>query len=112
MFALAAYLFDRNGLPWGWFWFVLVPDLAMLGYVINKRIGAISYNLAHNYALPALLIIIGFQQSSDILIGSGLIWLSHVGFDRALGYGLKLDKGFEYTHLGAIGRARHNNKKA
>lgn len=30
---------------------------------------------------------------------------AHVGFDRALGYGLKLPTGFKDTHLGRIGRA-------
>ena len=29
---------------------------------------------------------------------------AHVGWDRALGYGLKLPTGFRDTHLGRIGR--------
>jgi hypothetical protein len=28
-----------------------------------------------------------------------LIWLAHIGGDRALGYGLKYPTGFEDTHL-------------
>ena len=36
----------------------------------------------------------------------GLIWLAHIGFDRALGYGLKSASGFRDTHLGAPGRSR------
>jgi hypothetical protein len=35
-----------------------------------------------------------------------LIWTSHVGMDRALGYGLKLPSGFQDTHLGRIGKPR------
>jgi hypothetical protein len=33
-----------------------------------------------------------------------LIWLAHIGLDRALGYGLKLTTAFGETHLGRIGR--------
>ena len=34
-----------------------------------------------------------------------LVWAAHIGFDRALGYGLKLPHGFQSTHLGDLGRA-------
>jgi hypothetical protein len=34
----------------------------------------------------------------------GLIWIAHIGFDRALGYGLKYPTGFGDTHLGRSGR--------
>jgi hypothetical protein len=33
-----------------------------------------------------------------------MIWLAHIGFDRALGYGLKYVAGFASTHLGRIGK--------
>jgi hypothetical protein len=33
-----------------------------------------------------------------------MIWLAHIGFDRALGYGLKYASGFGFTHLGRIGK--------
>nr|WP_312052333.1 DUF4260 family protein [Brevundimonas diminuta] len=35
-----------------------------------------------------------------------MIWLAHIGFDRALGYGLKSPEAFGLTHLGLIGPAR------
>jgi hypothetical protein len=28
-----------------------------------------------------------------------LIWLAHIGLDRALGYGLKYPTAFRHTHL-------------
>jgi Domain of unknown function (DUF4260) len=34
-----------------------------------------------------------------------MIWLAHIGIDRALGYGLKYTAGFTFTHLGRIGAA-------
>jgi hypothetical protein len=38
------------------------------------------------------------------LLGIGLIWTAHIGMDRALGYGLKYQNGFEFTHLGRLKR--------
>jgi Domain of unknown function (DUF4260) len=35
---------------------------------------------------------------------AGLIWIAHIGLDRALGYGLKYATAFADTHLGRIGR--------
>lgn len=29
-----------------------------------------------------------------------LVWAAHIGFDRVLGFGLKLPTGFRDTHLG------------
>ena len=37
-------------------------------------------------------------------VAVALIWLAHIGIDRALGYGLKYEAGFGFTHLGRIGR--------
>jgi hypothetical protein len=34
-----------------------------------------------------------------------LILGAHIGFDRALGFGLKLPTSFRDTHLGRIGRS-------
>lgn len=39
-----------------------------------------------------------------MLMAGALIWIAHVGMDRALGYGLKRDTGFRDTHLGRIGK--------
>jgi hypothetical protein len=32
----------------------------------------------------------------------GVIWIAHIGFDRALGYGLKYPDSFKATHLGRV----------
>jgi hypothetical protein len=42
---------------------------------------------------------------ADSTVGQGvaLIWFAHIGMDRALGYGLKYETGFNDTHLGRIG---------
>jgi hypothetical protein len=85
---------------------VLAPDLSMLGYLAGPRIGAVAYNLVHNWVLPAGLVVIGMASGQlwPVLVATALA--SHVGWDRALGYGLKLPSGFRDTHLGRIGRDR------
>jgi hypothetical protein len=38
----------------------------------------------------------------------GLLWLAHIGMDRAFGFGLKYPDSFRHTHLGVIGRPSNN----
>jgi hypothetical protein len=81
------------------FLFLLVPDISMIGYLINKKIGAITYNLVHNYILASLLIAIGFFANNITFHALGLILTAHVGIDRVLGFGLKYSSGFKDTHM-------------
>ncbi|MEL7363395.1 MAG: DUF4260 family protein, partial [Bacteroidota bacterium] len=48
--------------------------------------------------------IVGGVLAMDVVVGIALIWGAHIGFDRALGFGLKLPTGFRDTHLGRIGK--------
>jgi len=92
-----------------WLWFAvffLTPDLSMLGYFAGPRIGAAAYNTGHSYIGPALIIAAWLVTRTPLLEFVALIWIAHIGFDRALGYGLKYAKGFGWTHLGPIGKAR------
>jgi hypothetical protein len=81
----------------------LVPDLSLLGYLAGPRIGAAVYNSGHSTIGPLLLAAIGIVALPAAL-PYALIWLAHVGFDRALGYGLKYASGFRFTHLGTVGK--------
>lgn len=85
--------------------FLFAIDVSMIGYATkNNTIGAQIYNVGHSYILPVVLLVLGVVTANNVLLGSGLIWAGHVGLDRALGYGLKLDSGFTDTHLGKIGK--------
>jgi hypothetical protein len=77
----------------------LVPDLAMLGYVGGKQLGAGCYNLAHTYVSPALFIGIAYASGHLNWLPLAAIWVAHIGFDRLLGYGLKYPTTFKDTHL-------------
>ena len=94
---------------WGGSWWLyallfLVPDLSFAAYLAGPRVGAIGYNAAHSYLAPMTLMISGFGMEAPLLLSIAMIWLAHIGFDRALGYGLKYSAGFGFTHLGRIGK--------
>ena len=95
-----------NGNPFLLLPLLLAPDLSMLGYLGGTRLGAITYNAAHNLVLALGLVGIGWWLPAAPLALAGAVLLAHVGMDRALGYGLKLPTDFRDTHLGRIGRDR------
>lgn len=99
----------------GWGLFALcflVPDLSLLGYAAGPRLGAVLYNCAHSYVGAVVCLAAGVFFGIPGLLSAGLIWTAHIGFDRALGYGLKYGQGFRLTHLGLIGRARQDGPDA
>ena len=81
---------------------LLAPDLSALGYLAGPRIGAITYNVAHTTVLPIALGVAGLLAGSDLAMSLGLVWLAHIGLDRAIGYGLKYPEGFKDTHLARV----------
>jgi hypothetical protein len=103
--AAALFLYSRSGSGWGWFALCfLAPDLSFFGYLAGPRIGAMAYNVAHAYVGPVGCFVAGVCLEQPMLSVAAIVWAAHVGFDRALGYGLKYAAGFGFTHLGRIGR--------
>jgi hypothetical protein len=99
---------------WDGSWWVfailfLAPDLSFLAYLSGPRTGAVVYNIAHSYMAPVALMTLGFGLAAPLTLSIAMIWLAHIGFDRALGYGLKYMAGFGFTHLGRIGRIAASN---
>ena len=97
--AAVALYFDA-----GFEWWVLVvlalaPDLSIAGYLAGPRVGAVVYDLGHTYVWPVALAALGVVTETDIAVQLGLIWLTHIGVDRAIGYGLKYPTDFKDTHL-------------
>ena len=84
--ATTAYAIYDHG--WGTFaLYFLIPDLFMLGYLAGRGVGRVSYNVAHSFASPAVLAVVGLVLGISALLPLALIWYAHVGFDRALGMG-------------------------
>lgn len=104
--AICIWLFAGTGFSW-WLFAVLLlsPDLTMLGYTRGPRVGAIIYNAGHSWLGPGLLAAAGHFGGSPLWLALATIWGTHIGIDRALGYGLKYASGFAHTHLGLIGPA-------
>lgn len=104
LFLLGIYLFSL--LQWEWCWFpalLLVPDISMLGYTINNKVGAWLYNVFHHRAIAIAIYIGGVYCTNEIAQLVGVMLFSHASMDRIFGYGLKYEKGFKFTHLGEIG---------
>ncbi|UZH54143.1 DUF4260 domain-containing protein [Salinimicrobium tongyeongense] len=100
-------LFGFTLLDYSWWWFLtlfLAPDLSMIGYAFGNITGAFMYNLFHHRATAIFSYFAGFFLEVPGLQLAGLIIFSHAAFDRLLGYGLKYEQGFKYTHLGTIGK--------
>jgi hypothetical protein len=99
------WLFMQGGQSWWLFAILLLaPDLAFAAYAAGARVGAVAYNAVHSTLGPLLLAAAAWWGGSDLALALAGIWLTHVGMDRALGYGLKYSSAFHDTHLGRIGR--------
>ncbi|HUP32740.1 MAG TPA: DUF4260 family protein [Gaiellaceae bacterium] len=100
VFGAATLLYFHGGHPWWLFLLLaLAPDLSMAGYAAGARAGAAAYDAAHTYAVPVVLGAAGAVADVRTLVAVTLIWIAHIGADRALGYGLKYPSGFKDTHL-------------
>ncbi|MDB5795645.1 MAG: hypothetical protein JWR25_2024 [Noviherbaspirillum sp.] len=101
--AILAYSKYGNG--WATFAiYFLMPDLSFLGYLAGPKVGAFTYNCAHSYIGAVVFLSAGILLSLPLLLTIALIWCAHIGFDRVLGYGLKYQTGFGFTHFGRIGK--------
>ena len=85
---------------------LLLPDLSAVGYLRGPRLGAVTYNVVHNWALGLAVLGVGLATAIAPIAIAGAILVAHVGVDRAAGYGLKLSTSFRDTHLGRIGREK------
>jgi hypothetical protein len=100
--AVAAYAYGQTHM--GWLLFAILfftPDIFMLGYLGNNRVGAIGYNIGHTYLTPTAVFALSWFFPAPLVSTIALIWIGHIGFDRMVGYGLKYDTGFKTSHLSA-----------
>jgi hypothetical protein len=100
VFITSLYFYDQVGVSWWvFFLFLLVPDLSMLGYIVNNKIGSKIYNIFHTYILPLLFIILSMILEQNLMLALSITWIAHIGMDRTIGYGLKYPSNFKDTHL-------------
>jgi len=106
-----------GGVAW-WVYLLLVlgPDIGMLGYLFNARVGAFTYNVLHHKGVAFLVALCAFltgaipedepsaMVTSYVLLVTALVLYGHASMDRIFGYGLKFGDNFHHTHLGWIGK--------
>ena len=105
MAALGIYFLTIHNLHLSvWIWLLLFfsPDISMLGYLVNAKVGAISYNIFHHKAIAIGIVGIGFFMKIEVVMVIGILLFAHSSFDRMMGYGLKYYSSFNDTHLGKI----------
>jgi hypothetical protein len=98
-------LLAYRALHGSWVWFTvlfLTPDIGMLGYLIDTKVGAFCYNAVHTYLVPLAVGAICYGLGQVTALPWLVIWIAHIGFDRMADYGLKYPTVFKDTHLGRV----------
>ncbi|GAF65184.1 hypothetical protein BTS2_2082 [Bacillus sp. TS-2] len=102
-FLFSFYIYVQLDFPiWLFFVLLLAPDVTMIGYAWNHKIGASIYNLGHSLILPLIFLLFAIFFKVDTLLLLSIIWLAHIFIDRFFGYGLKYPDNFKHTHIQEI----------
>lgn len=105
MFGFSIFLFSKLGFAWWWYPVLLfTPDISMVGYIVNPRVGSWTYNFVHFKGLGIGIYVFGIAFANPALQLAGIILFGHSSMDRILDYGLKYPDSFQHTHLGMIGK--------
>lgn len=91
------YLIDGNWVTFALL--ILVPDISMIGYQKDSKLGALSYNAMHNYVTSFTMIGFGLLINHQLILALGIILSAHISMDRMIGYGLKYSSDFKHTHF-------------
>jgi multisubunit Na+/H+ antiporter MnhB subunit len=89
---------------WAFFAWLLAPDVSMIGYLVNTKLGAWLYNFVHHQLVAVAVGLTGLYLADSNLQFAGLLLFGHSAMDRIFGYGLKFEDSFHNTHLGRIGK--------
>ncbi len=100
LFCISIFLFTQLDFAWWWFpLLLLVPDIGMAGYAIDKKVGAYFYNFVHHRGIGIIIYLIGAFAAQQVLQLAGIILFAHSTIDRVFGFGLKYADDFKHTHL-------------
>ncbi len=102
LIAVIALYSMQNFSWWTFALFLLAPDLAFLLYPVNRKAGSILYNLVHTLIFPLAIGLLSAGAGNPPGIQVALIWLAHIGMDRAFGYGFKYLGEARETHFSRI----------
>ena len=100
IFAAGVVAYGELGGPWLLLVpLLLVPDISMIGFVRDARLGALTYDIGHNLATAGALFGLWLLLGIAWLAVAGAVLVAHIGMDRVFGYGLKYPTEFKDTHL-------------
>lgn len=100
IFCLSIFLFSLLNYNWWLFpLLLLLPDLAMAGYLADPKTGAVLYNIFHHRGISLAVYIVGALIDQQILQLLGVILFAHSTLDRIFDFGLKYADDFKHTHL-------------
>ena len=105
MMAAGIYLLTIHNINlsvWIWLLVSFTPDISMLGYLVNHKVGAITYNIFHHKGIAIAVVGIGYFMKIEVVLAIGVLLFAHSSFDRMMGYGLKYYSSFNDTHLGKL----------
>merc|ERR1711879_547716 len=87
-FGATIYLFTLLPYPW-WVYPLLlfIPDISIMGYMINSVTGAYLYNFIHHRGIALILYICGMLLGRPLIALAGLMLFAHSSLDRVFGYG-------------------------
>lgn len=97
---------NLNLLIWIWLLIFFTPDISMLGYLVNAKVGAITYNIFHHKGIAIACVGLGFFLKIEVMLAIGILLFTHSSFDRIMGYGLKYYSSFNETHLGKLKKVK------
>ena len=105
LFLFCIFLFGKLNFEWWWFpILLLLPDIGMIGYLVNPKVGAFTYNFLHHRLVAAIVAFYALTDGNEYWKLAAIILFAHISMDRVFGYGLKYNDSFSNTHLGVIGK--------
>ncbi|MEM8893723.1 MAG: DUF4260 domain-containing protein, partial [Bacteroidota bacterium] len=79
----STYALSLLGFAWWWYpALILTPDIGMLGYLVNTRVGALTYNLFHHKGMAILFLVFGLYSVDHMSLLTGIILFGHASMDR------------------------------
>ena len=101
IFSVGLLLYHTSAYNWLLFAVLFfLPDAGAIGYLKSHKLGSTMYNLTHWLVWPLLLVTWAVWQDHTTAKMVGLIWITHIGFDRMLGWGFKTGGSFYETDMG------------
>ncbi len=101
IFCIGLWVYRESGFSWVTFAVLFfLPDAGAIGYLKSHKLGSTMYNLTHWLIWPISLGAFGVINDHETAKMIAIIWITHICFDRMLGWGFKTGGSFYVTGMG------------